>query len=102
MAKFDETLYLHITLDAQEVINELLSLPMTVLPSEAIYAFMGWLTTRAEVAGPFSSAHNASPIVPLINEFCLMQEWDLPGEYWYDKIKPFCKGEGDNGSQKEA
>ena len=38
--------------------------------AEAVYGFMGWLTTREKTAGPFSGAHNAGEAAVLCNEFC--------------------------------
>lgn len=47
------------------------------LLSGAIYAFMGWLTTRDAVAGPFSGRHEASSAAELVGAFCSAQGWDI-------------------------
>lgn len=58
-------------------------------PSEAIFAFMGWLTTRHQAAGPFSRSHNASQAAELCREFTTLQNWDPPREGFHHHIKPF-------------
>lgn len=49
-------------------------------PDTAITAFAGWLTTRDEVAGPFSSHHNAGDMAQLIRQFCEAQGWKASDE----------------------
>lgn len=49
-------------------------------PSEALFLFMGWLTSREEVSGPFSSKHDASQAAKLVGEYCKIQGWKEPRE----------------------
>ena len=45
----------------------------------AILAFMGWLTTREDKAGPFSGRDNASEAAELVGDFCEAQGWVKEG-----------------------
>lgn len=47
----------------------------TLNPSEAVYGFAAWLTTRSESI-IIGSNHNATPIVDLVASFC--KENNLP------------------------
>ena len=38
--------------------------------AEAVFGFMGWLTSRVDVSGPFSGCHNAAEAAELCAEFC--------------------------------
>lgn len=58
------------------------------IPSEALFAFMGWLTTRDEVSGPFSSGNNAAQAAELVAEYCRRQGWEEPRKGWGDLIVP--------------
>lgn len=49
-----------------------------VLPSEALFGFMGWLTSRGAVSGPFSASHDASSAAELVAEFVKSQGWEMP------------------------
>jgi hypothetical protein len=55
----------------------------------ACYSFMGWLTCRDEVSGPFSSRHNAGEAARLVEKFCAWQDWKIEDERWFDHIKPY-------------
>ena len=44
-------------------------------PSEAVLMFGAWLTTRDEVAGPFSGHHDASQMAELVAEYAKRQGW---------------------------
>jgi hypothetical protein len=59
----------------------------------ALFAFMGWLTTRKQVSGPFSSHHEAGQAAQLIRQFVDMQCWPDPPENWHHSIKPFDEDE---------
>ena len=41
----------------------------TMLPSETLYGFMAWLTTRPETL-MVGAGHDAAPVPPLLDEFC--------------------------------
>lgn len=58
-------------------------------PAEALFAFMGWLTSRSEIAGPFSEVHPAAPAADLVSEFCQSQGWTGPDGDWTQKLKPY-------------
>jgi hypothetical protein len=64
-------------------------------PSEAgaLFAFMGWLTSRDEVSGPFSSHHEASQAAQLVGQFIRMQGWQEPPDGWWHSIKPYTEEE---------
>ena len=49
--------------------------------SEALYAFMAWLTYRSEVS-IFSSNHNAAPAADRVNEFCIANNLTDPIDGW--------------------
>jgi len=38
--------------------------------AEALFGFMGWLTSREPTAGPFSSRHNAAQAAELVGAYC--------------------------------
>ncbi len=46
--------------------------------SEAITLFMGWLTCRDKVSGPFSSRHHAGEAAELVAEYYNGQGWAKP------------------------
>lgn len=51
--------------------------------SEALYAFMGWLTTRKQIA-VFSSNHDAALAAELVKEFCDANKLPEPRDNWTD------------------
>ncbi len=55
----------------------------------AIFAFMGWLTSRNEVSGPFSARHEASQAANLVAWFCETQGWEIKDDNWHRHIKPY-------------
>lgn len=55
----------------------------------ALFAFMGWLTTRKEPAGPFSYYHDAASAAELVEEFRKSQGWSLPEDGWDKLLKPY-------------
>lgn len=57
-------------------------------PDTAIIAFAGWLTSREEVSGPFSSHHNAGDMVQLIRQFCEAQGWEAASD---ERFQQQCK-----------
>jgi hypothetical protein len=59
----------------------------------ALYAFMGWLTTREQEAGPFSAHHNAGEACELVAQFIKMQGWPNPPDGWHHAIKPYIEAE---------
>lgn len=60
----------------------------------AVYAFMGWLTSRKPVSGPFSSHHEASEAARLVDTFCKMQGWEITDDSWYRHLKPYVEEGG--------
>lgn len=54
----------------------------TLNPSEAVYGFVGWLTTRTEKT-VMSSSDDCAPIVELIAEFCKVNNLADPSEHWH-------------------
>ena len=67
--------------------------------AEALYAFMGWMTTREEESGPFGGNNNCAPAAELVSRFCESQGWEiLPDKrdddgnienIWTDDLKPY-------------
>ncbi len=56
-------------------------------PAIALTAFMGWLTSRDEVAGPFSARHEAGQAVLLVKKFCQSQGWEIDDKKYFRQIK---------------
>ena len=56
--------------------------------SEALFAFMGWLTSSDFVSGPFSSRHSASQAAELVGLYYKQQGWSEPRDNWADYITP--------------
>lgn len=56
-------------------------------PDTAITAFVGWLTSREEVSGPFSFRHEAGNPVQLVKQFCEAQGWHASNERFHQQIK---------------
>jgi hypothetical protein len=55
--------------------------------AEAITAFMGWLTSRDEVVGPFSAHHDASQAAQLVGTFCQAQGWTIDDARYLQVIR---------------
>ena len=51
-----------------------------ITASEALYGFMGWLTSRDEVSGPFSAKHEAASAAELVHKFCEANKLTEPTE----------------------
>lgn len=56
----------------------------SITASEALYGFMGWLTTRPEPL-ILSGNHDAAPVPPLIDEYCRVNGLPPPREGIYPK-----------------
>lgn len=50
--------------------------------AEAVFGFMGWLTGRENVAGPFSAIHNAAEGAELAEQFCKANGLNHFNEGW--------------------
>ena len=59
----------------------------TLSPSEAVYAFAGWLTCRRERT-VMSSTDDAAPIAELVDQFCKRHRFADPREGWNKNIVP--------------
>lgn len=57
----------------------------TLTASEALYGFVGWLTTRTE-GTIMSSRHDASKPACLVAEFCKANNLAEPRENWTDYL----------------
>lgn len=55
------------------------------LASEALFAFVGWLTTRQERVC-FSARDNSAVAADLIHEFCATQRLSPPRDGWVDRF----------------
>ncbi len=53
-----------------------------VTPSEALFGFVAWLTTRTDPV-TFGASHNASPACDLVGEFCKVNSLPEPREGIY-------------------
>ena len=54
-------------------------------PAEALYAFCGWLTSRAQTSGPFADYLDAAGLAKLVGMFNDAQGWEIDDEH-YDKV----------------
>ena len=54
--------------------------------SEALYGFMGWLTSRDEVTERMSSKHNASQAANLIEQFRKENALSDPRDGWENNL----------------
>lgn len=54
-------------------------------PSEAIYGFAGWLTSRREVT-TMSASHDAAGIAELVDEFVKRNALPEPRENWHKEL----------------
>lgn len=54
--------------------------------SEAIFGFMGWLTSRNKIL-KIGATEDAAPVVPLIGKFMKANNLPEPGERWIDKLQ---------------
>jgi len=93
----DDLILLHIELQTQllaEIASQLRKAE-TVDPDTAIVAFGGWLTSRKEVSGPFSSHHNAGDMAQLIRQFCEAQGWKASDERFHRQIQAMKEYPGD-------
>lgn len=64
------------------------SLPHQTTPSEAVYAFAGWLTSRKDEI-TMSGHHNAAPVADLVAAFCKSQEFAPPVDDYPKYLKPY-------------
>ena len=56
-------------------------------PSEALFGFMAWLTTRDKKSGPFSAKNNSSEAAKLVDEFCKTNNLEEPKGRWDKELK---------------
>ncbi|KKL18862.1 hypothetical protein LCGC14_2471290 [marine sediment metagenome] len=56
-------------------------------PSEALYGFGGWLTTR-DTPVVMSAHDDAGIVAKLISEFCERHSFDEPRDHWEDNLIP--------------
>ena len=54
-------------------------------PSEALFGFMAWLTTR-EKPVTLSANHDAGVAADLVGEFCKANNLDEPRDNWTDYL----------------
>ncbi len=64
---------------------ELKSMTDQLTASEALFGFMGWLTTREEDV-TFGSSHNAAIAADLVAEFCMVNDLSEPKDHWADNF----------------
>ena len=57
-----------------------------ISPSEAIFGFSSWLTTRGE-AVTIGANHECGCLLALVTEYCRANELAPPREGWTDKLK---------------
>jgi hypothetical protein len=65
-----------------DVADELASMS----PSEAVYGFASWLTTRGRRT-VMSSSDDASPVANLVDAFCRENGLEKPRDEWTSKLK---------------
>ena len=54
--------------------------------AEALYGFMGWLTSRDEVTPELSAKHDASIAAQLIDQFCKENKLTEPRDGWGNNL----------------
>lgn len=54
--------------------------------SEALYGFMGWLTSRDKVTPELSARHDAGIAAQLIEEFCKENNLNEPRDGWHNNL----------------
>ena len=54
-------------------------------PSEALYGFVGWLTSRDEVI-KIGATEEVPPLPQLVEEFCKVNKLKEPREDWADNL----------------
>ena len=59
---------------------------MKLSPSEAIYGFVAWLTTRDKIV-TLSKRHDCDMMPDLIELFCEINGLEKPADDWYKKLK---------------
>lgn len=57
------------------------TVPRTGNPSEWVFSFAAWLTTR-DMTLAVGATHNAAPMADLAQEFCREREIGEPGPEW--------------------
>jgi hypothetical protein len=70
-------------------IDNMVNTDQRVGEAGALYAFMGWLTARQKVSGPFSAHHLAGEAAELVDEFCKSQGWEIEDEQWHTHLKSY-------------
>jgi hypothetical protein len=73
-------------------------LKLTAEEAGAIYAFMGWLTTREKKAGPFSGHDEASEAADLVADFCKANGFDTHLSEFEPVIKSWKSPRGDKSA----
>ena len=54
--------------------------------SEALYGFMGWLTSGSKRVGPFSAIDDAAAAAELVDEFCKVNGLADPRANWEELL----------------
>jgi hypothetical protein len=62
------------------------TVPTVLTPSEAVFAFAAWLTTR-KTPVVFSAKDDAAVVAALVGEFCQVQGLVPPRDLWANAIK---------------
>ena len=60
-------------------------MPTELTASEALYGFVGWLTTRMETT-KMGAEHDAAGIADLVKTFCDANDLSDPGEGWEQRL----------------
>jgi hypothetical protein len=58
-------------------------------PAAALYAFVGWLTSRRRESGPFSSRIEVHEAVALVSAFCESQGWEIKDPNWHKNLRSY-------------
>ena len=58
-----------------------------ITAAEALYGFMGWLTSRETVTPELSAKHNAAIAAELVDKFCKANELRDPRDGWEKTLK---------------
>jgi len=76
----------HLLGELKETKERLSGMDNEMTASEALYGFMGWLTSRYKVTPELSAKHDAGIAAQLVGEFCEENKLSIPRDGWENKL----------------
>lgn len=73
--------------------------PADVSPSEALYGFAGWLTTRDQ-AVTFGATHDSATAADLVKAYCESQGFEAPRDDFHHNLRPGPRDEAESDLQR--